>query len=141
MKHDLLTHYSIPGTQEVTPVSININGQQVTLIDTPGFDDSERSDTDILDQVAQYMTETFQRGVLLTGIIFLQPINQPRLQGSEMRRTRLFKKLLGEDAYKRVVIATTMWSDIPEAEARFRQEERKSRHDVWGDMGRVFDEV
>jgi len=122
-------------TQEVTPIIFDLNGQRITLIDTPGFDDSERSDTDILTLVANYMAKTYEQGMLLTGIIFLQPINQPRLQGSEKKRTRLFKKLLGEGAYSRVVIATTMWDQVPsEEEGLARQTQRSTRADVWGDM-------
>lgn len=122
------------GTQDIIPITYTLDGNKVTLIDTPGFDDSERSDGDILGLVAAYMADTYEQGVLLTGILFLQPINQPRLQGSEMRRTRLFKKLLGEDAYQRVVIGTTMWNQLSESEAKARQEQRMSRADVWGDM-------
>ncbi|KAK1757084.1 P-loop containing nucleoside triphosphate hydrolase protein [Echria macrotheca] len=121
-------------TQDVIPVTYTLDGRKVTLIDTPGFDDSERSDADILGLVAAYMADTYEQGTLLTGILFLQPINQPRLQGSEMRRTRLFKKLLGENAYQRVVIATTMWNQLTETEATARQNQRMSRTDVWGDM-------
>jgi len=80
------------------------------------------------------MAKTYEEGMLLHGIIFLQPINQPRLQGSEKRRTRLFKKLLGENAYERVVVATTMWNQVSESEGNQRQAERKTRQDVWGDM-------
>ena len=123
------------GTQDVIPISYTLpDGRRVTLIDTPGFDDSDRSDADILGLVAAYMAQTYKQGVLLNGILFLQPINQPRLQGSEVRRTRLFKKLLGEDAYRRVIIATTMWSKVNEAEAESRQRQRAARHDIWGDM-------
>ncbi|KAG7285035.1 hypothetical protein NEMBOFW57_009653 [Staphylotrichum longicolle] len=99
-------------TQDIIPITFNLDGRRVTLIDTPGFDDSERSDADILGLIAAYMAHTYTEGVLLTGILFLQPINQPRLQGSEVRRTRLFKKLLGENAYQRVIIATTMWNQL-----------------------------
>lgn len=121
-------------TQDIIPITFNLDGRKVTLIDTPGFDDSERSDADILGLIAAYMAHTYTEGVLLTGILFLQPINQPRLQGSEVRRTRLFKKLLGENAYQRVIIATTMWNQLSESEAMARQNERASRNDVWGDM-------
>lgn len=68
-----------PGTQEVTPIAFPVAGRLITLIDTPGFDDSDRSDTDILNLVAGYLAQTYSEGVLLMGIIFLQPINQPRL--------------------------------------------------------------
>lgn len=115
-------------------MKFNLDGQTVTLIDTPGFDDSERSDADILTLVANYMAQTYEQGMLLTGAIFVHPISQQRLLGSETRRNRLFKKILGEDAYNRVIIATTMWNQVPEREAASRMDQRRNRDDIWGDM-------
>jgi predicted GTPase len=34
---------------------VEIHGKTVTLIDTPGFDDTNRSDTDILRAIANYL--------------------------------------------------------------------------------------
>lgn len=42
---------------EVSPV-FELYGRRVVLIDTPGFDDTTRSDTDILKLIAIYMTTT-----------------------------------------------------------------------------------
>ncbi len=80
------------------------------------------------------MAKSYENGTLLTGILFLQPLSQVRLQGSEKKRTRLFKAIMGENAYQRVVIATTMWNQLSEAEATARQNQRKIRADIWGDM-------
>ncbi|KAK1833478.1 P-loop containing nucleoside triphosphate hydrolase protein [Podospora conica] len=121
-------------TQDVIPVAFTLDGQPVTLFDTPGFDDSERSDADILNLVANYMARSYEQGMLLTGVIFVQPISQQRLLGSETRRNRLFKKILGEDAYSHVMIATTMWNQVPEREAESRMDQRRNRDDIWGDM-------
>jgi predicted GTPase len=35
-----------------------LNGREVTLIDTPGFDDTSRSDTDILAMIGAYLSQT-----------------------------------------------------------------------------------
>jgi predicted GTPase len=35
-----------------------LNGRIITLIDTPGFDDTSRSDTDILSSIAAYLSNT-----------------------------------------------------------------------------------
>ncbi|RYP67360.1 hypothetical protein DL769_005790 [Monosporascus sp. CRB-8-3] len=119
----------------VDSFTFSLDGKKVTLIDTPGFDDTYQSDADILQLVANYMAQTYEKGILLTGLILLQPINQNRLQGSEMKRTRLFKKILGENAYSRVVVATTMWNQISDYTlGQDRETERKNRPDVWGDM-------
>ncbi|KAK5996393.1 hypothetical protein PT974_01727 [Cladobotryum mycophilum] len=122
-------------TREVQAVPFMLDGKMVTLIDTPGFDDSDLSDTAILQLVAEYMVKMYHQNRLLSGLVLLQPIDQTRLQGSEVKRTRLFKKILGENAYKRVVIATTMWSQVQDTTiGESRQTERERRDDVWGDM-------
>ena len=37
----------------------DLNGRKVVMIDTPGFDDSTRSDTEILKTIATYLAETW----------------------------------------------------------------------------------
>lgn len=119
-------------TEHAVSVNYTLDGKSVTLIDTPGFDDSKRTEVEILRLVSAHLLETYMKGTRLNGIVFLQPINQPRVGASETARTRLFKSLMGEDAYERVVIATTMWSDAMQAERR--QAQRIARDDIWGDM-------
>jgi hypothetical protein len=55
-----------------------------------------RNDIEILEDIAKWLQETHSAGVLLTGIILLQPITHNRVQGSEAKRTRLFKKICGQ---------------------------------------------
>ena len=56
-----------------------------------------------------------------------------RVQGSEGRRLRLFEKILGEDAYSHVIIATTMWSELHSSvDGASRVSERM--FGFWGDL-------
>ena len=121
------------GTQDISASTVQVSGEVVTLIDTPGFDDTERSDADILESISVYLLETYARKILLTGIILLQPITGNRVKGSEKRRLRLFEKILGEAAFSHVVIATTMWSELNNnVDGESRVTERMS--DYWGDL-------
>jgi hypothetical protein len=114
---------------------VKIGSKWVTLIDTPGFDDSERTDADILKLIADYLAETYHHDMLLTGLILLQPINANRIQGSERKRTRLFEKVCGPQAYGNIVIATTMWSDLEsETVGQARMQERVRATSAWGAM-------
>lgn len=46
-------------TQEVTPSPVfQVDGQPIALFDTPGFDDSELSDTEILKRITAFLTAT-----------------------------------------------------------------------------------
>jgi hypothetical protein len=72
---------------------------------------------------------------LLDGLIFLHPITLNRVGGSERRRTRLLEKILGPKAYKRVIIATTMWDVMsPEYDFKARLRGRTGAGGVWHDM-------
>ena len=123
------------GTQDISFSSLQVAGRTVTLIDTPGFDDTERTDADVLELIAKFLRETYANGMLLTGIILLQPVTGNRVQGSEKRRTRLFEKICGPNAFGHVVIATTMWSELrDESEGQSRVQQRKAAPDFWGQM-------
>lgn len=111
-----------------------LDGRPIALIDTPGFDDETRSDVEILEQLAKWIAEQGHiRRNQLDGLILLQPITAHRVGGTERKRTRLLKNILGEDAYKHVIIATTMWEQIKDRED---MEERLKgrREDLWADM-------
>ena len=82
------------------------------LIDTPGFDDTNRSDTDVLKDVAFYLSKVYQKDIKLAGIIYLHRITDMRMSGSSLRNLNMFKKLCGDDSYKHVVLATTMWGNL-----------------------------
>ena len=105
------------------------------MIDTPGFDDTELTDADVLGLIADFLHRTYAHDMFLTGVILLQPVTHNRVQGSEKRRTRLFEKVCGPNAFGNVVIATTMWSELrDELEGQSRVQQRKASNDFWGNM-------
>ncbi|KAK0623864.1 P-loop containing nucleoside triphosphate hydrolase protein [Immersiella caudata] len=128
-------HSIYPCTQEPKAVPFRMpDGRKIILIDTPGFDDDNRSDVEILEGIAKWMS---QRGYLkrhrLDGLILLHPITVHRVGGTERRRTKLLQTILGEKAYNRIIIATTMWEQLnPSGDIMERQEER--RRDLWSDL-------
>jgi len=120
-------HGNDPCTQDPHAVFFKLDGRTVALIDTPGFDDTTRSDVEILADLGKWLaSQGFAKNQRLDGLILLHPITEERINGGmEKKRTRLIQDILGKDAFKRVVIATTMWGCIDE---RF--------HDAWEtDMG------
>lgn len=107
----------------------------MALIDTPGFDDTYKSDAEVLEMIATFLAETYSQDMLLTGIILLQPISGNRVQGNELRRTRLFEKICGPGAFSKVIIATTFWDDLKnESQGNRRVQERRTSNDFWGKM-------
>ena len=105
------------------------------MIDTTGFDDTNRSDAEILQTIALFLSGSAEAGLPLTGVIFLQSVLTIRMQGSEKTRIRLIEKILGEDAFPNLILATTQWSHLKNPkEGDALVEERSSQDDFWGYM-------
>ena len=67
----------------------------VYLIDTPGFDGTNKNDTEVLSEVATWLADSYQSKIRLHGIIFLHRITDNRLQGSAKRTLAMLRKLCG----------------------------------------------
>lgn len=80
------------------------------LIDTPGFDDTTRSDTEILSDIAISLSAFYQSPVKLVGVIYLQRISDTRMSGSSKKSIGMLERICGEYACPQLIIATTMWS-------------------------------
>jgi hypothetical protein len=72
------------GTEDVVAVPFKIGNQDVILADTPGFDDIGVSDTEILTRIADWIKDIYDEGSLLSGIIYLHRISDPRMDGASM---------------------------------------------------------
>ncbi|KIO05148.1 hypothetical protein M404DRAFT_82686, partial [Pisolithus tinctorius Marx 270] len=88
-----------------------LDERMVTLIDTPGFDDTNRKEREIIAHISAYLANTYEQGVKLTGVIYMHRISDPRMTGTSMRNFRCFRELCGKDAFKNIVIVTNMWRD------------------------------
>ncbi|KAF5691948.1 hypothetical protein FDENT_3151 [Fusarium denticulatum] len=106
----------------------------VYLIDTPGFDDTGRSDTEVLSEIAAWLTDSYKHEIRLHDIVYLHRISDVRMQGSAKKNLVTFKELCGEDALKKVVLASTMWDKVPAEKATKREQELKDTPEFWGWM-------
>jgi len=120
-------------TQEVNAHLCNLAGysKKIWLLDTPGFDDTYKTDAEILAEVAKYLGDLYANQILLTGIIYLHRIQDPRAGNAAMRNIRTFKKLCGEDGLSRTVLVTTFWRNVEQEEGRKREGELLSRGTLW----------
>jgi hypothetical protein len=111
-------------------------------VDTPGFDDTNKSDTDILGEVANWLNKAYETNIKLTGIIYLHRIIDVRLGGSGMKNIRMFKALCGDKGLESVVLATTFWSKVTLEEGEKRETQLRSTPKMWQKMiekgSRVF---
>lgn len=120
------------GTEDVVAVRCIIDDEPVMLVDTPGFSDTNISDTEILARIARWMKDTYANGCLLSGIIYLHRIIDPRMVGPSLKNLRMMKKLCGANSMRNVVLATTMWERVTEEEGLRRESELENV--FWKDM-------
>lgn len=101
-------------TQHVRAFERCHQDRQYVLVDTPGFNDTDRPDQEILQELADWLAQSYRDGLMLSGVIYLHRISAPRMEGSSMRNLRMFRKLCGEDFLHNVVIGTTFWGTVDE---------------------------
>ncbi|TFY83409.1 hypothetical protein EWM64_g596 [Hericium alpestre] len=92
--------------------AFQLDGRKVVLIDTPGFDDTSRTDTDILRLIASWLQVTYEKGMKLTGIIYMHRIMDNRVGGISKRNFTMFRELCGESTLRNVAIVTNFWGDV-----------------------------
>lgn len=62
------------------------------LVDIPGFDDSGRTDSKILTEIACLLAAQYEVGVSLKGVIYLHRITDVRYQGSSLKALNILRK-------------------------------------------------
>jgi energy-coupling factor transporter ATP-binding protein EcfA2 len=118
-------------TDEVNSYETIINGKTIVLVDTPGFDDTFEGDEVVVERIARWLSETGKSNRLLNCILYLHRIDAPRLGGSSTRSLRMLKEICGQDAYRNIVLATTFWDQVSEAEGAAREKELLEEDTFW----------
>ncbi|KKY17802.1 hypothetical protein UCRPC4_g05435 [Phaeomoniella chlamydospora] len=132
--NDIVGHSLWSHTQKCTLYTFTHNNKQIHLVDTPGFDDSKRSGTEVLKEIAEWLLYAFKQNVKLSGMIYLQSLSNSRMTGSQMVNLNMFKKVTGIHNMDRVVFVTTHWDKTPDSDAKAREIELMSQDKFWGEM-------
>ncbi|KAH8797175.1 P-loop containing nucleoside triphosphate hydrolase protein [Flagelloscypha sp. PMI_526] len=101
--------------------SFELDGRPVTLIDTPGFDDTTKSDFTILKMISDFLPKQYDEGTKLAGIIYIHRISDVRFTGMSAKNFRMFRELCGETTLKNVVIVTNRWGEVTEELGQARE--------------------
>ncbi|KAF8805169.1 P-loop containing nucleoside triphosphate hydrolase protein [Phlegmacium glaucopus] len=118
-------------TNEVNNVRISMPELaygDLVFVDTPGFGNTNKSDTDILKMVVDWLKSTYAKNNLLSGLLYFHRITDNRMVGTPLKNLRMFEELCGKNSFKNVILATTMWDDIDDATGAAREEELKSKY-------------
>ena len=129
---DLIAAKPKLGTQECAAVPANVGRSKVLLIDTPGFDDSKRTDSEILTEISRLLAAQYEAGVSLKGIIYLHRITDIRYARSSVKTLEIFKKICGDTALQNVLLVSTRWNEVDEPTGASR--EQQLREEFWAYM-------
>ncbi|PSN60871.1 P-loop containing nucleoside triphosphate hydrolase protein [Corynespora cassiicola Philippines] len=119
-------------TQKSQLVPAEVGHSKVLLVDTPGFDDPVRTDSEILNEIADVLATQYKLGVKLKGIVYLHRITDIRYTGASIKTFEICKMITGVDALKNVILATTRWDDLDDAVGSDR--EHQLRENFWAYM-------
>ena len=115
------------------------SGQKIYLVDTPGFNDTYRSDTDVLKDVAYYLSTLYTHKIRLAGMIYLHSITDQRMTGSALKNLHMFERLCGKKSLPSILLATTKWDLLEKADKTVqtginREKELLDNQNFWGYM-------
>ncbi|KAG8954092.1 hypothetical protein FRC03_011572 [Tulasnella sp. 419] len=119
-------------TKDIAIAEFDYRNHRIVLIDTPGFDDTNLSNTDILQTIAGWLEFAHEKGSRLNGLLYLHRITDNRVSGMSYRNMNLFYKLCGANAMKNVVLCTTMWNMVDATKGESRERELLSK--FWNAM-------
>lgn len=120
------------GTQKCRMIPLSVGASKCLLIDTPGFDDTHRSDSEILAEIAQLLAVQYKSGIKLKGIIYIHRISDIKYTGSAVNTFEIFRRLCGDEALGNVMLVTSHWNKVTRSEGSDR--ERQLRSDFWSYM-------
>lgn len=109
--------YTFSGTTKVKGYPASVQGRPVLILDTPGFDDTARSDVEIVNEIIFGLTTIHQLKVKLVGVIYMQRITDTRMSGSARKSLEILDAICGERAMANVTFVTTMWNKLTPEEA------------------------
>ncbi|KAF9445480.1 hypothetical protein P691DRAFT_266948 [Macrolepiota fuliginosa MF-IS2] len=87
-------------------------GDRLFLVDTPGFDNSHKSDMEVLTMIGEWLKKTYEKDVRLSGLIYLHRITDNHISGLSTRYPRVLGEICGDIAMKQVVLVSVMWQKV-----------------------------
>jgi hypothetical protein len=103
-------------------------------VDTPGFNDTFRDDRDILREVTGWLAAAYSQERKITGIIYLHPINQPRMEGSSVLSMTVMQRICGSENFRNVILVSTFWDVVDERTGIQKERELCESPRFWGEL-------
>ncbi|KAF9447343.1 hypothetical protein P691DRAFT_671729 [Macrolepiota fuliginosa MF-IS2] len=98
-------------TKCVSAVRVTLDYTRIVLVDTPGFDDKELSDLEVLEIISDWFKKIFEQGSTLSGLLYMHSIAENRMDYTARTNLTMFGELCGKECFEKAALITTMWPD------------------------------
>lgn len=99
-------------TSEIGVTRYAIEGFNVVLADTPGYNDTKQSELEVPEMILNWLDSTYETRPILSAILYFYRISDNRVPSTTpMKILRDFQKLCGGNDMSRVALVTTMWDE------------------------------
>jgi len=121
-------------TSAIKCYNLSYGGHEFALVDTPGFDDSHRSNLEVVEQILEWLAVQHRGNAEFVGVIYVHNIMNPRMQGSALQNLRMFRKLVGSNNMSKVILATSFWDLVNRRKGIEREEALTKSPDFFAAM-------
>jgi len=121
-------------TKEPSCAAIDVQGRQILLVDTPGFDDTYRSDKEILESITNWMEDSYKQGLRVNAVVFLHMISEIPVDGPALQTFHVFMSAIGKACFPNVVMCTTRWEDVAPEVGKSTEAKLGSSEHFWKEL-------
>ncbi|PUU80651.1 hypothetical protein B9Z19DRAFT_1078933 [Tuber borchii] len=126
------TDPAVSVTREVGVYKTTLDGQEMLLVDTPGFEDNKTSNLEILQKICEYILQMANNpACVIHGAVYVHNVATSRWLAGDERTWAILKALCGDSAMGNVVVATTRWP-ADHQEEDYEKLEKRNLEDYWG---------
>ncbi|KAL6248635.1 hypothetical protein RBB50_004890 [Rhinocladiella similis] len=108
--------------------------RDLVLVDTPGFEDTNRTSDKVLRLVSEKFADLYRCGISINASIYLHPMTEARMQPGSIMNLSTFKSLVGEAKWRSVILLTTRWDTVEKADGVKKENELRNTKQFWGDL-------
>jgi len=125
-------------TREVGVYKTTLDGQEMLLVDTPGFEDNKTSNLETLQKICEYILQVANNpACVIHGAVYVHNVATSRWLAGDERTWAILKALCGDAAMGNIVVATTRWPANHEEED-YEKLEKRNLENYWnGILGTV----
>ncbi|TDL18000.1 hypothetical protein BD410DRAFT_843152 [Rickenella mellea] len=147
------SNFAVPKRGDLDSCTANVQktepfkfgGHNVVLVDTPGFGFSGHenvvgTDQEVLKRIADFLCTEYAKKVQLSGVIYMHPFPEVRIQRTVKHYFGIFSELCGPDVFDHVTIVITP-SDSGEEEEKLESLKKCTFADVSEAGGRILVET